>query len=124
MLASTIALTALSGCTSASNEEHAQKAVDEISEDLEVNDWAMNGETLEIEYVTTGSITADLEIVGDAYADAVSGGAIRSGLGVELEATAVGASNEFTFTIPRKLAKEYADGQVTQEEYINEIADF
>lgn len=115
LLASTVALAALSGCFT-SEEEQAETTVDEIAEDLDVEDWELEGDTLHVRYETTGSISTDVEWLGSAYADAVD-----DGLEADLEATATGASNELTITIERELAEEYLEGEIDEEEYFSRI---
>ncbi len=124
LLASTTALVAVSGCTGSSNEKRAEKIIAKIESDVTVDDWTLGANKLDIEYQTTGSIMTDLELIGGAYADAVKDRLIRGSMDVDLEATALGASKEFTFEISKELAKKRASGKLDQDEYIEQIADF
>ncbi len=123
LLAST-ALVAVSGCTGSSNEKHAEKVISKIESDVTVDDWTLGENTLNIDYQTTGSIMTDIELIGEAYADAVKDRLLRGNLDVDLEATALGASREFTFTIAKDLARDRASGELDQDEYVEKIADF
>ncbi len=124
LLASATALVAVSGCTGSSNQKRAEKVIAKIESDVTVDDWTLGANTLDIEYQTTGSIMTDLELIGGAYAEAVKDRLIRGSMDVDLEATALGASKEFTFEISKELAKKRASGKLDQDEYIDQIADF
>lgn len=99
-------------------EDYAKSTVAELASEMPVERWELDddGDTLLVWYQTTGSVSTDLERVGLAYADGVD-----DGLDVDLEATALGASNEFSFSIEQSLAEQYLEEEISEEEYINQI---
>ena len=125
LIASTTALVAsTAGCLGSEDKKQSEKVIKTIEEEVTVDDWTLEEKTLSIRYQTTGSISTDLELIGEAYATAAKKRLIRGDLDVDLEATALGASNTFSFTIPKELARSRASGKLSQEEYVEQIADF
>lgn len=117
---STASLAALSGCLGNDQEDKAEAAIEGIEENLDVADWSLDDEeqVLNVEYQTTGSLGTDVERVALDYADAVD-----DGLEYDLEAHAIGASNDFSWTVDVEIAQEYLDDELTDEEFVSSILD-
>lgn len=96
----------------------AEQMIETIEEDLSVESWSDEAETLSVEYVTSGEIAEDALVLGTAYASAVAGG-----LEADIEGTAVEESGDESYDveIEREWAEEFLEEEISDDEYINRI---
>lgn len=107
--------------TDVSEEERALAAemVEAIDDDLSVTDWELHGMFIP-EYADSGGLEADVQILGDAYADIVDQGFDRRAMPTALNDD--GTVNFMVFLEP-EWASAYLDGDWSEEEYYAAIED-